>query len=185
MNKYVKSIILLLLYELMLFCALMPKTDLFNSIKQPEFLWIPAYMLWGVTLLASISTNKPTVFFTVLAICSATAAVLDKKSLISIPLSVMVWLFLNVAEKQNSRTDLQKKDKKRLVAVNMIFPVVSVLCCVAIVLIHRTSFGISANKVRLYINPYLVFMVYYIYSLVFKSKIPAFIKLKTKLKKLC
>lgn len=177
MKKEIKTIFSLLLFELIFFCSVMPQSNFFVSIKTEGYRWIFAYMFFIASAFAAVSVKKPAVFGAVLCVCSAAAFVLAKKSLLlSAPVALMLFLFINFVEKQNAK-DLKSKKQ---IAINAAFPVICAGITAAAFPLNRGISGFNYRIIRFYLIPIIVFLLYFAYSLLFKSSIAPAVRRRLK-----
>lgn len=185
MKEKRKDILSFVLMEAVLFSALVPFVDVFNNIKREGFRWALGYLFFFAAVFACMFIKKAAVFFPVWVVCTAADFALDKKSIILLAaLPVAVWLLLNVIEPLNGGDFGSKERVKKAAIANAAFAAAWIIFFVMVLIVLKKTEGIEYIA-KYYRAPWLALCLYYIYSLVFKSKIPAFIKLKTKLKKLC
>ena len=180
-----KTIFYFLTFEVVVLAAILPTYGFNLMFSNGIYRWIAGYMLFVLAVTGAVCLKKPPAFFTVWLICSIANFAFEKSSLLILaPVSVGLWVFLNVAEPLNRGDFNDRHNLNKAAAVNIVWLAVMLALFIAGIIFAAKS-SINIAGVKFYRIPWAGLLVYYIYSLVFKSKIPAFIKLKTKLKKLC
>lgn len=183
MKKPAKSTIQLLLLELIFFAEYTIRKKSVAAVFGETHRWLFAYLVFIACIYAALSIKEPKKFFTVFGICTVIQFILVKKTLIlSAPITLIVWVFLNVIEKKNSEDLSDKKQRGKLFAVNMVFPVVCVALFFATFPLNtiQGTNAYTANT-RDYQVPIVAFLLYFAYSLFFKSNFPHIVKARTAL----
>ena len=172
MKKIVKDIIPLVLFEIMLIFSYLTKQNSLSKAFNPEHLWIFVYMIFAACVYLAMTVKKPVIFFPVFVVCSVAEFLIVKKSLLLLaPVALFVWLYLNVVEKHNNGDLSDKKKKNIMVAVNILFFILSMAVFAAAFPLNKLGSGYTSGM-RNYQAPVLAFMVYMIYSLSCKSSFP-------------
>ena len=181
MKDKIKEILKIVLFEALMFSALMPYVDPLSNLKRESARWLFGYLFFFAAVMASLIYKKPAVFFPVWLACSAADFVFDKNSLLIAVFPVALWVLLNIVKPLNLNDLTEKKQKTKAVIISIAFAaaLIAILIIVAVLTKINTQFTLNAKYYRV---PWAVLTAYYAYFMAAKSRFPRLKKARSTVK---